>query len=541
MKLRIILLLDSLEVSAWVWEAIFQVFQSENAEIVLAGINQNPKSSGKKSPFLYRVYRYLDRKLFTNPPDAFSKKDLRTIPNWKIPILSISPIQKKFSDYLNSDTIRELQGYQPDIVLRFGFRILRGEILDLPKLGVWSYHHGDIRAFRGGPPCFWEVMNQSETTGAVLQQLNQKLDDGLVLYQGRFQTDPLSVQRNANKVFWNSSYFIFRVLRQISVLGLEKWKQNLLENQENVGAKSEILTPPGSYKMLSSWVKLWSRNAFRKGIEQFQKPHWELTVAKRLNHQFIPDHFEVISSSCAPHKKGSFWADPFPVDYQGECWVFYEEYDGAIKKGKIGVGLWDGKTLRDCQIVLEESWHLSYPFIWKENGEFYLIPESGEAGKTYLYKATKFPYNWDRVGEFFIAEAYDPTLHKIGDKYWLFVNQKAHPGSSAFVELNAYWSSSLENPVWVPHALNPVVSDVVSSRPAGTIVEHQGKLFRPAQDSGKRYGHQIRIQEILVLTETEYQEKTVQLISPDASQGILGTHTLNFSEKWAFSDRFYRK
>lgn len=539
--IRIVLLLDTLDVAAWVWEAINQVKQVPNAQIVLAVINKTPKPSGKKSPFLYRLYRWADRKLFLKQPDAFARKNLSSIPDWEVPEFQVKPIQKKYSDYLDSETIEQIKSYQPDLILRFGFRILRGEILNLSRLGVWSYHHGDIETFRGGPPCFWEVIQGKEITGVVLQQLTEKLDDGLVIYQSYCQTDPLSVQRNANKVFWLSSSFMARVLRQIDVMGEEIWKKNLSESQKSNPRHSPILTPPEAEKMFQAWAELWGRNFWRKIRETFRKPHWELTYSPKVNviDDFHP--FETIFISGDSLKKGGFRADPFPIKVDGGTWIFYEEFDPSQNKGKLAVGKWIDEKLSQNQIIIEESWHLSYPFVWEEKGQIYLIAESAESGKVYRYRAKKFPFEWERTDVFFDQEGYDPTLFRYEDRYWLFLNQKPIPGTSPFVELYAYWTLDLENPNWNPHALNPIVSDVRSARPAGRIFLEDDTLFRPAQDSGKRYGHQIKIQEIVCLNDIDYQERTVRIISPDDRKGSLGTHTFNFTEEWIFSDSYSRR
>lgn len=541
--LRIALLLDSLTVPAWVFEAILQVTKVPNASLVLAVINESPKPSGKKSPFLYRTYRYLDRKLFLKQPDAFAKKNLNSIPGWKVPELRAKPIQKKYSDYFTSETLQQIKLAKPDIILRFGFRIIRGEILLLAPLGVWSYHHGDPQQYRGGPPCFWEVINQEETTSSALLQLSEKLDDGLVLYQSHAQTDPLSVQRNANKVFWTSSHFIARVLNEISVLGWEKWKRKIEDSQPPQKEEVPILTPPKSFEMIFAWFGLWTRNLARKISEGSKKPFWEITVSKRTGDEGLDQFldFKPIQSSSKARAKGSFWADPFPFEFNGQTWVFYEDFDYSQKKGRIGLGLWDGRLLRETTVVLEENWHLSYPFIWEEKGKHFLIPESADSGKIYIYQATEFPFNWIRIGVFFEGEAYDPTVVKIDNTYWLLVNQKPHPGTSGFVELYAYHSKDLINPVWVPHPLNPIVSDVRSSRPAGRIFEQNGKRYRPAQDSGRRYGHRIKIQEIQELNPVEYAEKTSRVIEGDEANGVLGMHTFNFTSSWIFSDAYSRK
>lgn len=541
--IRIVLLLDSYTVSAWVYESIFQITKQPNSQIVLAVINKTPKSSGNKSPFLYRLYRGLDRRLLLKKPDAFAKKNLKTLPDWNVSELFIQPIQKKFSDYFDSQTLDQIKAHNPDVIIRFGFRILRGEILNLAPLGVWSYHHGDPQAYRGGPPCFWEVINQEQTTGAAILQLSEKLDDGLILYQSWAQTDPLSVQRNANKVFWSSSFFIARVLQEIALLGIIDWKLKVQNSQPKSQKNIPILTPPNFSTMLLAWIGLWSRNFSRKLAEGSKKPYWEITVAKSNPKEDIltqPLDFNSIKPPVNSMAKGSFWADPFPIEHQGKTYVFFEDFDYPSNKGRIAVGNWDGISFSETQTVLEEDWHLSYPFIYEENGFQYLIPESGDAGKLFIYQALEFPTKWEKLSVFFDGEAHDPTIIKKDDLYWLFVNKRPHPGTSAFVELNAYSSPDLLNPTWTPHALNPIVSDVRSSRPAGRIFEQGVKLYRPAQDSGKRYGHRIKIQEIKKLTETSFEEVTVRILEGDEEKGILGTHTFNFTTNWIFSDAYSR-
>jgi hypothetical protein len=387
-------------------------------------------------------------------------------------------------------------------------------------------------------------MLKKETTGVILQRLSEKLDDGQILYKSFSQTDPLSVQRNANKIFWISSFIIARVIRQIETLGIEMWEESLSALQAKETKNIPLLTPPASWSMAKLWVNLLTRNLERKLAELTKKPYWELLVARNTDSGLYNSSkiaFKNIQSPKNKLSKGSFWADPFPLEKAGKTWIFFEEFNETIQKGKIVVAEWNGENLSDPQPVLEENWHLSYPFIWEENSETYLIPESGEANKIFIYRAIEFPHQWEKIGVLMEGEAYDPTILKVDDVYWLFVNQRPHAGTSAFVELYAYHSPSLLEPSWTAHKLNPLVSDVGCARPAGRIFEREGKLYRPAQDSSLRYGHRIKIQEILKLTPTEYSEKTVEIFAPDASKKMLGTHTFNFTEKWIFSDAYYRR
>mgnify|MGYP002778856229 FL=1 len=63
--------------------------------------------------------------------------------------------QGKWSQYFQPDDIATIRGYNLDFVLRFAYNIIRGEILQVPRYGVWSFHHDDEEYYRGAPPCFW--------------------------------------------------------------------------------------------------------------------------------------------------------------------------------------------------------------------------------------------------------------------------------------------------------------------------------------------------------------------------------------------------
>lgn len=542
-KLKIAILTDSPQIPAWAFEMLLRIQTEGYGEIVLNIVNESPKSSGNPSPFLYRLYRAIDRRLFKNSHDAFATKSIKDLPNWSVKEISVKPVQKKFTDTFSVRDIESIRTYELDIIIRLGFRILRGEILQVPKFGIWSFHHGDNRVNRGGPPCFWEVMQGEETTGSVLQILSEKLDDGKVIYRSWSHTDPLSVQRNADKVFWKSLYFVPREIKNLALLGGEKW----LESKEVLQHASSqynppLYRPPGNFEMAGLGWRLFSHNIFRKRNEKRYPAHWDigfLKFSEQEDWSVLKDKPIRMFDNPSPRK--FYWADPFPVDYKGDTYVFFEEFDKDKQKGHIScANLRDGR-LTETYVILEENWHLSYPFVFQEGNDFYMIPESAEAGKLHLYKSTNFPFSWEKTGVFFEDEAFDPTLWKSDDKYWLFVNQKPHPACSSFDELYLYWSETLENPVWHSHPANPIVSDVRNSQPAGRLFSKGGKLYRPSQDSGLRYGHQVGINEVVRLSETAYEEKRVFTIGPEIFPDALGIHTFNVNGDTVFVDFYFRK
>ncbi len=46
--------------------------------------------------------------------------------------------------------------------------------------------------------------------------------------------------------------------------------------------------------------------------------------------------------------------------------------------------------------MLEEPWHLSYPFLIEHDGDLWMIPESSAHNDVPLYKCVRFPDKWER-------------------------------------------------------------------------------------------------------------------------------------------------
>jgi hypothetical protein len=70
---------------------------------------------------------------------------------------------------------------QTDFAVRFAFGFIKGDSLTAPTYGVLSFHHGDIRTYRGKPAGFWEFMNNESEIGITLQRITETLDGGEVV------------------------------------------------------------------------------------------------------------------------------------------------------------------------------------------------------------------------------------------------------------------------------------------------------------------------------------------------------------------------
>ena len=179
--------------------------------------------------------------------------------------------------------------------------------------------------------------------------------------------------------------------------------------------------------------------------------------------------------------------------------------------------------------VLNRPFHLSYPFVFEWHDGLYMMPETNDNKTIELYKCVEFPYGWEFEKNIMEdVNAVDATLFQHQDKWWLFVNMAENEGASYCDELFLFHSNSPMTSEWVPHPRNPIISDVKKSRPAGSIFKRNGRIYRPSQNCSHRYGYGFNLNEIIRLTETEYEEKTVTSVEPNWDKKIIAAHTFNY-------------
>jgi hypothetical protein len=121
----------------------------------------------------------------------------------------------KYSRYFSRSDLDAIRSFDLDFILRFAFGIIRGDILTVARYGVWSFHHGDETKYRGRPAGFWEIVNREPITGSVLQRLTERLDAGIILRRGAFQTILRSWIENRDHVRLGSADWPARVCSEI--------------------------------------------------------------------------------------------------------------------------------------------------------------------------------------------------------------------------------------------------------------------------------------------------------------------------------------
>ena len=135
-----------------------------------------------------------------------------------------------------------------------------------------------------------------------------------------------------------------------------------------------------------------------------------------------------------------------------------------------------------------------------------MIPESWVAGEARLYRAVEFPAKWEidtvLVREHFIVDC-SPFEH--GGKWWMFANGGPPENNNT---LDLYFAPELRGP-WTRHPKSPLNTTRAEARPAGRVIQVDGKIYRLGQDCEKAYGAAVRAYEVLRLTETDYAERRI--------------------------------
>jgi hypothetical protein len=218
-----------------------------------------------------------------------------------------------------------------------------------------------------------------------------------------------------------------------------------------------------------------------------------------------------------------YYADPFPFQWQDRTFLFVEEYVYATRRGCISVSeIREDGTVSTPQPVLEEPYHLSYPFVFEQGGQIWMIPESGAARGVYLYRAEAFPFRWKREACLISdSEAYDATLATHGGLFWLFSSERNWRSSSW--DTVALFHADRLHGEWRPHQGNPILIDSSLSRPAGELFHWNQAQVRPVQDCSREYGGAVLLCRIDTLSKQAFAQTVIGRIHC----GPHGCHTYN--------------
>lgn len=549
-------MLDSFEQPAWIAAILDQIARSNFARIgfiIVNGLAAAPRPEGprrglpvramrllrnkkRRSRMLFAAYERWDNHRYHLENDPFAPCDcgpmLRDVDR-----IVVEPLVKGFTHRFKPEDIHAIRAKNLDVILRFGFNIIRGDILKTALYGVWSYHHGDNDWYRGGPPHFWELVERHPVSGVLLQVLSDELDAGTVLCKANVTTSStLSVSRNRERPYWTGSLFVIRKLNELHKYGWEYLASHAVPNRPAPG-RDRIFRAPTNLQMIRFLgPEILKRSAARVARREEPIPHWKMALRQD------PDRFltaakppDLFGFRWIEEPKGHFYADPFLLERDGRTWVFFEDFRYERQKAVIACAeVLPGGAIGPPATILEKPYHLSYPFIVEHGRELFMIPESGENKTVELYRCVSFPYSWQFEKALFSGTAaWDTTLWIEDGQFWFFSSIGDPPGAG--LQLYLFHADSLTGE-WKSHPANPICEDERMSRSAGALFRDGAALIRPSQDCTVTYGYSFSWNRVTNLNPREYAEEPVLTVLPDWSPGLIGTHTYNRTSRWEVVD-----
>ncbi|WP_394767771.1 glycosyltransferase [Ferruginibacter sp.] len=270
---------------------------------------------------------------------------------------------------------------------------------------------------------------------------------------------------------------------------------------------------------------------FLKFYEKFCIMQWGIGISNGDINQLIRSKKYDLTIKWLPtDNKILSIADPFIFKSpDGNINLLYENFSMAEygNYGKIDLIVLDQdlKPIINKRLMDIKS-HLSYPFIFRENGKTYVIPEAHQSNRVVAYE---FDFGSNTlINEKILINnlpLIDSSVLKYKNKYWLFATLGG--SNSDHSKLYIFYADTLFGN-YVSHPNNPVKESLDGSRPAGDFIFVDGEIYRPAQNCAKFYGRSITINKIISLSENEFKEEPyMDLESQKRSYYNIGIHTIN--------------
>ncbi len=516
-----------LKFSAWERRILERVAEDSRFEIVAlltdAREAKRPRSLLQKlatpelpNKLLRLVMHRLDQNAAgpeTETPTPRLEALLKTLPK-----IELRPERRRFVDFFHRKEVEPVHALHLDVILRHAFGIIKGDILNAARFGIWSFHHADNRYNRGGPPGFWESLNRTPVTGATLQVLTPELDGGRVIARC-WRTTETNAVRNSRSIYELSNTLLWRELQRLA-------RNRSIETAESELYDGPLYTAPGARSMVSYMggrVSNVAAGVLHRVREQIGlRPRmWTIGFGKG-----DIEGAALWRTKFVDPPANRFWADPFFFKHASKNYLFFEEYDYKHGRAWISVGEFDNGSFTYIGTALDAGYHMSFPFIYRVGEDIFMIPETTIKRRIEIWRAINFPNQWELHKTVLDdTDVADSVVHEHEGRWWLFTNICQTLDGDYCNELHIFEADGPLLDKIEPHPDNPVVIDSRSARNGGRPFYRNGRLYRPSQNNSYAiYGYGLNIMEITKLTPDHYNERMLRQASPSFGKDIIALH-----------------
>lgn len=239
-----------------------------------------------------------------------------------------------------------------------------------------------------------------------------------------------------------------------------------------------------------------------------------------------------------------FQADSFLFVKGDYLYLFYElqhwDDPGIIVMRKTQ----DLKVWTEPIVVLEQPFHLSFPYVFEDNGQVYMIPESQESDAIHLFRADNDNLtSFSKVRTLLHQERKEGIHYNFNDShiylkdnmYYLFTSYQKD--WMYYQEL--YETDNLLEGKFERHPDSPICTSNEFGRNGGSLIYFDGHLLRVTQDCHAAYGDNVSLMEIDTLSPDKYEEHLFRRnVLPPNTIFKEGGHQLNivrFKDKYVYA------
>ena len=272
-----------------------------------------------------------------------------------------------------------------------------------------------------------------------------------------------------------------------------------------------------------------------------EKEQWQIAIRKRSDKPLYmggSDRFSTV-----PNTVRYWYADPFLYEKDGKTYLFAEMYDRYTEKGVLGVATVKHNKVSKFKVCLDLPYHLSYPCLYEDNTNLYMIPECRQSGEVAVYKCVDFPYKWEKDHCLYECTGVDTTMvpQEIcgSDKIYITTinTQTDHNNNLFLIDEN---KKEVRN----------LIKDNTKVRCGGYFIKHDDIWLRPAQDDTEYYGCKLIFYNVDSIGVDGISERVyAEIFAPDAdNKGIcikidkqkncryVGVHTYNCNGQYEVID-----
>ena len=519
---RIGLIVNPIKISEYELDFIKHCRADPLLDIRLILIKKNKLEKFKFSEIIWTLLISLERlKLY------FS--DLSS--HFNISNLGETPELAEIASYnISSGIYDDLKNHDFHSIVSFNYRRDLQDINNATESDVIFFYKG-LFNLSNSMIGFNEIIESDPSSSFSIMKIEKGKDDNAkVLFQGSFASS-LYFSSNQANIFSRRNYYLLAILGN----NLDISEHSSKDFSIGVSKLNNIPSTPSILEQLLY-------------LQKIVRSFFSISIIRLLNHKitwsvfYSKKDWKSITYSGdqpIPNPAKGYLADPFVLDYQDRSYVFLERLDYFDNKGKIAAYEIGDFPPKDLGIIIEEDFHLSYPFIFKFESNVYLIPESSNNNDIRLYKCDSFPDQWslhsiilDQVS------AADSMVFQYQERWWLFTNLNPSNTNDHCSELFIFSSDHLLTGPWLPHSKNPIYIDPKKARNGGIIFDGED-IYRVAQEQGYGiYGKNINIKKIVLLDDKNYIEERVSSIKISDLKDCLNTHHLHTNSSYSVYDKW---